>query len=148
MPFKETNASTEERATVALSAEEKEKLDRENYYFSQKAAREEFEKLSLNREEAKEWFNAKYGAYGDVAITLRDQNGQPIGEKKFSEISDSEKQSHSYGLLNLIWENYNLEFIKHFYNEPELLKVADKQLNNLPRLVNLYRENQEKLEQN
>jgi len=147
MPFKETNASAGEQA-ASLSAEEREKLRHENYYFSQKAAREEFEKLSLSREEAKEWFNAKYGDYGDVAIALRDSKGQPIGEKKFSEISDLEKQDHSYGLLNLIWENYNLEFIKHFYNEPELLKVADKQLNNLPRLVNLYRENQEKLEQN
>jgi len=146
MPFKETSAPTGE--STALSAEEREKLNHENYYFSQKAAREEFEKLSLSREEAKAWFDAKYGDYGDVAITLRDSKGQPIGEKKFSEISDQEKQDHSYGLLNLIWENYNLEFIKHFYNEPELLKVADKQLNNLPRLVDLYRENQEKLEQN
>lgn len=135
-----------------LSDEEKEKLEQENHYFSQKAAWKEFEKLSLDSKQAEEWFNAKFEKYqgenGDDGslILLRNSSGQPIGEFKFSEISPAEKAAHSWGTLKLIQDNYNLEFIKHFLNEPELLSIADKQLNNLPRLVKLYRENQEKLE--
>lgn len=147
MPIKEPIIPVGDQAPISLSADDKAKLEKENYYFSQTAAREAFEKLDINPSEARAWFDAKYGQYGDVAIALRDNQGNPIGEKKFSEISANEKQEHSYGLLNLINKNYNLEFIKHFFNEPELLMIADKKLSYLPKLVNLYRENQEKLKQ-
>lgn len=144
MIFKDP-APGQEPKPEALSPEEREKLTRENYYFSQKAAREEFGKLGLNPQEAIGWFDDKYGGYGDVPVLLRDQNGQPVGEKAFADISDVEKRDHSYGMLKLINDSHNLDFIEHFLNEPELLALADKKLNNLPRLVRLYRENKAKL---
>ncbi len=135
----------------SLSEAEKEVLRKENYYFSQKAAWEEFQKIGMDPKEAEEWFNAKYAKYkGEdgaegTPILLRDSSGRPLGEFKFEEISSQEKAAHSFGMLKLIRDNYNLEFIKHFFNEPELLAFADKELSTLPRLVKLYKENLDKL---
>jgi|GEM_PF-2275514 len=134
-----------------LSEAEKEVLRQENYYFSQKAAWEEFQKLGMVPKEAEEWFDAKFAKYkgedgsGGTPILLRDSSGKPIGEFKFEDLDRFQKAAHSYGTLKLIGDNYNLEFIKHFINEPELLAIADKRLSTLPRLVKLYKENQAKL---
>lgn len=136
-----------DKTAQSLSTEEREKLNHENWYFSQKAAREEFGKFDLRINEAIDWFNDKYREYDEVPVALRDRRGNPIAEKKFSEITDQEKQDHSYGLLYL-FDNYKgLEFIENFFNEPELLKMADKKLSELPKLVKLYRANQEKLKE-
>jgi len=124
---------------------ENEKLSQENYRLSQEMAREEFEKLDLNTNEALEWFDKKYGNYGETAIALRDHKGELIGEKKFLDISEREKQDHSYGLLTLIEKNFNLSFVEHFFNEPELLEIAEKKGNYLRRTVQVYRDNLEKM---
>jgi len=128
-----------------LPASENDKLSQENYRLSQEIAREEFEKLDLNTDEAIEWFDKKYGGYGEATIALRNHRGQPIGEKKFTEVSDKEKQDHSYGLLNLIEKNFNLSFIEHFFNEPELLDMSEKKGSYLKRTVQVYRDNLEKM---
>jgi len=131
-----------------IPVSENERLSQENYRLSQEMAREEFEKLDLNTNEALEWFDKKYGNYGETVITLRDHRGEPIGEKKFTEVSDKEKQDHSYGLLTLIEKNFNLSFIEHFFNEPELLDMAEKKGNNLKRTMQVYRDNLEKMKKN
>ena len=131
-----------------LSAEEREKIEEENYNFSQKLAREEFQKIGLNKEEATEWFDKKYGDYLEEIISLRDQAGQFIGEKKFGDIDESEKMKHSLGLLKLIENNYNLKFIEHFFNESELLDLLDRHQkpgHYIKKLVDLYQVNQKKL---
>lgn len=131
-----------------LSAEERQKIEEENYNFSQKLAREEFQKIRLSKEEATEWFDKKYGDYLGESIALRDQAGQLISEKKFSDIDEIEKLKHSLGLLKLIENNYNLKFIEHFFNEPELLDLLDHRQDPghyLKKLVDLYQTNQKKL---
>lgn len=144
----ETTEEKEEVRGVNLTAEEREKLETENYNFSQKLAREEFQKIGLNKEAALEWFDKKYGNFQKENISLRDQAGQLIGEKKFSEIDETEKIKHSLGLLKLIENNYNSKFIEHFFNEPELLDLLDRQQapgHYLKKLVDLYQANQKKL---
>lgn len=145
MPFKEGDFPINEPVADILSSAEREKLSQENYYFSQDAAWEEFKKLSLNPEEAVAWFDEKYQEYGDTPIRLRDRNGNLLEERQLEEISPEEKQEHSWGRLKMINDDYNLNFIKHFFNEPELLKIADKKLSNLKRLVELYKINSKKL---
>ena len=145
MPFKEDGFPVNDPAAEILSSEEREKLAKENNYFSQDAAWEEFEKLSLNPDEAVAWFDAKYGDYGDTPVRLRDRDGNLLEEKQLDEISLEEKREHSWGRLKMISDSYNLNFIKHFFNEPELLEIADSKLNNLKRLVELYKINSKKL---
>ena len=124
---------------------EKEKLSQENYRLSQEMAKEEFDKLSFSQEELISWFNDKYEGYDEALVGLRDRAGQLLVEKKLSEISDDEKLAHSLGYLKLIGDNYNLNFIKHFFNEPELLDIAAKKGSYLKRTVQVYRDNLEKM---
>jgi hypothetical protein len=105
-------------------------------------AYEQMAKLSFNREELAEWFDNKFGGYGEMAITLRDAKGQPIGEKKYGEISADEKAAHGLGTLELIKDNDGPNFIEHFFNEPELLKIAERQGIYLSDTVKKYRDNQ------
>ena len=136
---------------ITLSEAEKNIIRDENHHFSQKAAWEEFQKLGMIPKEAEEWFDTKYAKYkgedgsDGTPILLRDSSGNPLGSFKFEDISSQEKAAHSFGTLKLIGDNYNLEFIKHFNNEPELLEIADKKLSTLPQLLKLYQENEAKL---
>ncbi len=149
MAFKEGDISIGEQTIPALSSEEREKLEGENYRLSQEMAREEFQKLAFNKEELIAWFDDKYQDYhqdgADTPIVLRDWSGNLLEEKHFSEISPEEKCEHSSGRLKLIGDDYNLNFIKHFFNEPELLDLADKKGSYLKRTVQVYRDNLVKL---
>ncbi|MFA5023628.1 MAG: hypothetical protein WC523_01545 [Patescibacteria group bacterium] len=144
---KEFNPIDHEAATadLTLATEDQEKIQTENYNLSQKLAWEEFQKFSLSPEEAIAWFDAKYEAYGDTPIRLRDRDGNLLEEKHLEEISPEEKSNHSWGKLKLIQTNYNLHFIEHFLNEPELLNIAEKQGNTLKRTVQVYQDNLKKM---
>lgn len=131
-----------------LSASEREKLETENYNFSQKLAREEFKKIGLDKEKAIEWFDKKYSNHGGTEISLYNEAGELVAKKKFSEIDETEKLKHSLGLLKLIDNNFNLKFIEHFFNEAELLDLLDRRQEPgcyLKKLVSLYQANQKRL---
>lgn len=143
------NISEAEAPTdLELSAAEREKIEAENYNFSQKLAREEFKKIGLNKERAQEWFDKKYRNYGGEEISLYNEAGELVGKKNFKEIDEVEKLQHSLGLLKLIDNNFNLKFIEHFFNEPELLDLLDRYQEPgcyLKKLVDLYQANQKRL---
>ena len=88
-------------------------------------AYDQLSQLALSPQELTTWFDLRFASW-QTPVTLRDRDGQVVGEKKFSDVSADEKIAHGQGLLKLMRDSAGLSFMDYFSQQPELLEIVEQ----------------------